>query len=313
MTGMQDLSDGLSETIVRLVLEAPENRLADFGGQAVFDAPLVGVADGDDPLFERLREVVDPSHFLPRELLEQQAPAGADLACVRVVAWALPFSTPVRRSNRVDGWPSKLYSAARNNGGALNYALRARLSDLLRKQGHTAVAPALADGYEAFRSERFAFSSTWSERHVAYAAGLGLFGLSGALITPVGVNVRLGSVVTNLPIEPTPRKSETHRAPCLDRGGSECGRCIARCPVGAISAQGIDKAKCAAMRKAVRERFLAPYAASLHLLPAPIPKRGDKRPGYSLGCALCQCGVPCEACMPDFAPRRSAPECLTSS
>ena len=41
------------------------------------------------------------------------------------------------------------------------------------------------------------YISTWSERHTAYAAGLGTFGLSKGLITKKGMAGRFGSVITN--------------------------------------------------------------------------------------------------------------------
>ncbi len=305
MTGLQTPNAWVSRTIERLVCEAPENRLADFDGQPIFDAPLVGVADGDDPLFEELRAAVGERHFLPRDILRQHAPADADLTEVRVVAWALPFTAAICRSNRDRSWPSRLYSAARNNGGALNFAIRERLTELLRDRGYAAAAPVSTEQFDAFRSAEHTFASTWSERHVAYVAGLGQFGLTGALITPLGSNVRLGSVVTNLPVERTPRCSHDYRAPCLASGGAVCGRCVARCPVGAISDEGLDKTKCYAMRGAIRERCMEEYTRTLHLIPAPIAKSGKKKNSYSLGCALCQSGVPCESCLPRFAARKA--------
>jgi epoxyqueuosine reductase len=288
----------LAHAVCRLIREAPENRLDDYDGQAVFKAPLIGVADGDDPLFERFREVVSPRHLLPRGLLQRHSPRGTDLTRVTVVVWVLPFSERIRQSNRCHDWPSKLYSLARNNGGALNYALRLRLTRLLNEWGWAAVAPLLEAEYDAFRSSRHTFTSSWSERHVAYAAGLGQFGLNGSLITSLGANVRLGSLVTNLPLEPTPRPYGTHRAPCLELGGQGCGVCIERCPVGAISTEGLDKSKCYVMRNAVRERHMDRYTRDLHMLRVPIVKSGKRQDSYSLGCALCQCGVPCEGCSP---------------
>lgn len=301
-----DANVWLEQAIGRLVLGAPENCLRDFDGQAVFDAPLVRVADGDDPLFERFREVVSPQHMLPREMLRQQASAAPNMPDVRVVVWALPFTQGVRRSNRGLRWPSKLYSLARNNGGALNLEVRRRLVEMLRQDGWAAVAPALTEGYDAFRSPEHTFASTWSERHAAHAAGLGQFGLSGCLITPVGISVRLGSVVTNMPLDVTPRSYEDHRAPCLALKGAGCGRCIEKCPAGAISARGLDKSKCYAMRQAVRARCMNEYIRTLHMLPALIVKSGKRTSGYSLGCALCQCGVPCEACIPQPSSRAGA-------
>ncbi len=138
----------------------------------------------------------------------------------------------------------------------------------------------------------------WSERHVAYAAGLGRFGLSHALLTPVGSNVRLGSLVVNLPFPVTPREGEDHRAPCLSSGGETCNECIQRCPVGAISAAGLDKAKCYQMRKHIREEKLKTYEDEMHLISSTVAISGRRNPGFSLGCALCQCGVPCEGTAP---------------
>ncbi|MCD6415082.1 MAG: epoxyqueuosine reductase [Planctomycetes bacterium] len=288
----------IERTIAQLALEGPGNRLVDFAGQAVFDDPLVGVADGDDPLFERFRSVVSPRHLLPREVLSRYCAADADLSHVSVIVWALPFTEEIRRSNRGPDWPSELYSVARNSGGALNDEIRRDLTKMLRDFGWAAVAPVLAKEYDAFRSAEHTFSSSWSERHVAYAAGLGQFGLNGSLITPLGSNVRFGSVVTNLPIKPTPRAFGTHQAPCLESHGQVCRLCIERCPVGAISENGLDKSKCYAMRRAVRERCLETYAKTFHMPLGEIVKNGKRESGYSLGCALCQCGVPCEGSSP---------------
>ncbi len=161
-----------------------------------------------------------------------------------MVVWALPFAEGVRESNRAGRWPSRLYSLARNNGGALNHLLRERVVQLLSDEGSAAVAPILSAAYNAFRSPEHTYSSTWSERHAAFAAGLGRFGLNNALITPRGSSARIGSVVTDLDVEPTPAPYDDHRAPCRASGGRLCGKCMERCPVGAVSAEGMDKARC---------------------------------------------------------------------
>lgn len=62
----------LENTIVRLVLEAPENELRDFDGVPIFDAPIVGIADGDDEIFQVFRKAVSPRHLLPREILKAE-------------------------------------------------------------------------------------------------------------------------------------------------------------------------------------------------------------------------------------------------
>ena len=288
----------IEQTITGFVREAPENRLPEFDNCRVFDAPLVGVSDGDGDFFRTFRRSVSPNHILPREILEKHAPAGTDLAAVRVISWALPYSAEVRRSNRGIDWPSNFYSVARNNGGALNWQLRGRLVDHVRQNGYAAISPALTEEYDAFRSAEYTFSSTWSERHVAFASGLGLFGLNGLLITRRGTMVRLGSLVTNLPLPLPPRGDSEHRAPCLQDGGRRCGLCLDRCPVGAISSAGLDKTRCYARRKTIRETLLQHHVRTFHMIASPIIKSGQREPGFSLGCALCAAGVPCETSTP---------------
>ena len=59
-----------------------------------------------------------------------------------------------------------------------------------------------------------------------------------------------------------------------------------------------DKTRCNLMRERIREERLETYAAEMHLLPATVATSGRRKSGYSLGCALCQCGVPCEGAAP---------------
>jgi len=87
-------------------------------------------------------------------------------------------------------------------------------------------------------------ASTWSERHIAHAAGLGTFGLSDGLITARGIAHRCGSVVFNAACTPTPRPYTHYQEYCPYLMDGSCGVCMARCPVGAISPSGHDKVKC---------------------------------------------------------------------
>jgi epoxyqueuosine reductase len=288
----------MEQLIADLVLDNPDNLLEDYQGQPIFGRPLIGVADGDDPMFQEFRSVVDSRHLHPREVMGRYADSGADLAQIRVVSWVLPFSREIRQSNRGSDWPSRLYSLGRNNGGAFNFQVRRRLTETLRSHGFEAISPALVQEYDAFRSQPTTFSSTWSERHVAFAAGLGWFGLNGSLITPLGCHVRLGSLLTNLPVETDGGRKKDFRAPCYRDGGQECGLCQKRCPARAIAGDGLDKVRCYSRRNEIREKYLDRFREELHLLMAPIVKSGTRTNGFSLGCALCQCGVPCEGSDP---------------
>jgi epoxyqueuosine reductase QueG len=83
-----------------------------------------------------------------------------------------------------------------------------------------------------------------SERHAAYASGLGIFGLCDGLITPKGKAMRARSVVARIQIPPTQRPYTDHHAYCLFLTKGICEECIPRCPVGALSEVGHDKVKC---------------------------------------------------------------------
>jgi epoxyqueuosine reductase QueG len=120
--------------------------------------------------------------------------------------------------------------------------------------------------------------SNWSERHAAYAAGLGTFGLSDGLITEAGKAVRIGSVVVEADISITPRTAASHTANCLFHARGSCGTCIDRCPVAAISTAGHDKNICHAYIRSVT----APYARQI---------TGEQ----VTPCGLCQTRIPCES------------------
>ena len=284
----------LERTVTRLAAEARENRLPGFPGLTVFDPPLAGFADGDAPLFRAFSEAVDARHLQPRVFLRSCFPRKSEAARISVIAWALPFSPGVRESNREGEWPSLLYSLARNRGQSVINGMSRRLASLLRSRGVAAAAPALSTAYDIFHSPEFTYSSTWSERHVAYAAGLGRFGLNGSLITPRGSHVRLGSVVAGISLDLPAAGPGSFRAPCLESRGTLCRRCIDRCPVGAVTPEGLDKTMCNARRKAIRDRSLSSLRKNHPLKRYRLPIDGARRWSYPLGCALCQCGVPCE-------------------
>ena len=129
-------------------------------------------------------------------------------------------------------------------------------------------------------SEKYAYSSNWSKRHAAYAAGLGTFGLCDGLITSKGKAMRCGSVIAKIDISPSERKYDDHHAYCLFYSKETCGECITRCPVGAISKRGHDKIKCSKHLGITRQYVKTNYAFK----------------GY--GCGLCQTNVPCESKIP---------------
>jgi epoxyqueuosine reductase len=265
------------------ILNSPENQLGGPFREKAFDAPLVGFARGDDPLFDSLKEHVGPFHWTPLEIFQMSHPGqrvgAADLT---VISWVLPQTRATRRDNRAQKvYPSERWARARIFGEEVNNKLRRHVVGELGRKGHQALAPVLSPEFKRVESDRFVFASTWSERHAAFVAGLGTFGLCDGLITPAGKAMRVGSVVARIALPPSSRPYTHHRQYCLFFTHGTCGKCIPRCPVGALSPSGHDKRKCLAhLRPASRDYVRAHYGFD----------------GY--GCGLCQTGVPCEEKIP---------------
>lgn len=269
----------IKQWIVGYVKESPDNNLHDSLGLPAWDNPLLGVASGDDILFEDYKKHVGPLHWTPFEAFRDHFPEWRGLAAdLSVIVWVLPHTERTRSENgRQKKYPSESWVRSRIYGEQMNESLRRDFGDWLRDQGVMAFAPVLSSQWKRFGYEY----STWSERHAAYAAGLGTFGLCDGLITPRGKAVRIGSVIAAVRLDPTERPYENHHEYCLYFSRGTCGACINRCPAKAISAEGHDKSKCSSYCHGVIEEYsMQQWGLRGH------------------GCGLCQTAVPCEERIP---------------
>jgi len=87
----------IEKAIRNFVKTSPLNRLESFGGEPIFDQPLVGFADSDDPLFVEYKKVVHELHLSPREMLtlyltETLKDKAPQLADVSVISFVLPIA-----------------------------------------------------------------------------------------------------------------------------------------------------------------------------------------------------------------------------
>jgi hypothetical protein len=281
--GIQDHGAWIEGVITDFIERSPENTLQNAAHEKAFDTPLVGFSNGGDPLYEAYKTVVGRFHWTPSEIFTLAFPgAGAKPEDLTVIAWILPQTKATKSDNRKERlYPSERWARARIFGEAVNVKLRKLVVSALLERGFEAVAPMLFPQWERKDSDRYVFASTWSERHAAYASGLGTFGLCDGLITPKGKAVRVGSVVARINIAPTPRPYEDHHAYCLFYTQGTCGQCIDRCPVGAITEAGHEKRRCLE-----------------HIRPGTMGyvKAHFGFDGY--GCGLCQTAVPCESKIP---------------
>ncbi len=263
----------------------------------IFAAPLIGVSRGDDPVFVKFKEVVAPDHLTPAEMwVSNGLSNGKRLGSrLRILSIVFPFDGRIREQcNQNDKpVPLELYCLARNLANPFMDQVLARIKAFLRDQGFQATS---GMGSKTFQvtSERNSshFHSNWSERHIAFAAGLGTFSLPESFITDAGCNIRLTSVITDAPLAVTPRLDDGAYGNCLYFAEGTCGECISRCPVGAITKEGHDKRKCSRFVRSMREKMgKRPFRALMK--PHYQRLNGVERPVYRVGCALCQFGVPC--------------------
>lgn len=241
----------------------------ELSGMKIFEEPIFAFGSALD---EGFLELKNPSaigkHFLlPKEWLPN---ANA------VISYFFPFTNEVIKSNRNNRiWPSNEWLHGRIEGQNFIKEFSIYLNSKLIDFGYDSIVPTLDSRFSSAIQESESkvnfFTSNWSERHVAYVCGLGTFGLSKGIITEKGMAGRLGSIVTELKLEPNDKNYKDIYEYC-----TMCGACVKKCPVDAISLEnGKDHKKCSDFLDITKEKY---------------------KPRY--GCGKCQVSVPCESKIP---------------
>jgi epoxyqueuosine reductase QueG len=196
--------------------------------QTLWREPIIGFSAARDPLFDQFKEIVRPTHATPRELLP-----GAK----SVVVYFFPFSKTLHEENfEAEVHCSRSWAVAYGETNQLIADINDHLRVQLELNGYRA---ALIPPTHNFDAETL--MSDWSHRHVAYAAGIGRFGVHNLMITEKGCTGRLGSMVTDLALEPSRRPEEEF---CLQKAGTECLKCVERCQYDALFADAYDRHAC---------------------------------------------------------------------
>ena len=272
------------ETMIKDFIRSPENTLKHRESEKAWEDPLVGFSSGDDSLYQEYKEFVGPFHWTPLDIFMNTFPSlEVSAEDLTVISWVLPQTEVTKSDNRKETiYPSERWARARMFGEEVNVKLAKHVVASLQQAGFNAVAPSLlSPSFKWMESERYTFASTWSERHAAYASGLGTFGLCDGLITRKGKAMRCGSVVADIKIPATRRSYRDHHAYCLFFSKGTCGKCIQRCPAGALTPSGHDKVKCRGYLFTDIKDYVTSHFGFV---------------GY--GCGLCQTGVPCESKIP---------------
>ena len=255
----------MNEEIIRLIQAYALSYQDLKHTETVWREPVIGFADAADPLFPALKEIIGPNHALPSDIVQ-----GART----VIVFFLPFAANIVKSN-IEGDESSRawdYACIETNQfiGDLSQYLYEKLTEMGFK------ASQLPPTYN-YDTEKLV--SDWSHLSVAYIAGIGKFGINNMFITEKGCCCRLGSVITDLALTPTPRPEEEH---CLYRKDGSCKKCLEKCVNDAFKLEKsrvvFDRYKC---NEQIYEKIIPEYPIGL----------GD-------ACGKCMCGVPCSLGIP---------------
>ena len=292
------------------------NRLpAEYGGHRIFKEPTIGVSAGNDPIFAKFKEFVAPTHLTPAEMWSKSAsskrgsqddlPIGrprpdagmwttlSELSAkIKVLSIVFPYTESILEDGSKSSKRTALTGLALNCAHVFHTEVYEKTAQFFIENGYRIMAPQKS----RFHSVLLKLSSphlvsVWSERHYAFAAGLGTFGLAEHLITEHGCNIRLASFITDAPLEITPRVNDDPFANCLHFARGGCAKCAARCPGRALTKDSHNKVLCELTRK----RVSASIRGELVPFLKPIKRRFMyiAVKDYPIGCGICQYNVPC--------------------
>lgn len=295
-----ELARQLEQSAVEF-LNGPENDLGlPTGPEPAFGQALIGYAAGDDPIWQEFKTGVHPGHWTPAEAFREAF--GRAPAQVSVIAWVLPQAeATLADQKREKAFPAErwVYNRLMGHARACD-GLARHLIQKLAERGVAAVAP---ESLPAWRwlteGGQKGLATPWSQRHVAFAAGLGTFGLCDGLITAVGKAMRVGALVLESALPATPRPYRERHEYCLFYRSGACGKCISRCPAGAISKEGgHSKEVCREYLYGKVRPWLVENWPQMSGGPDEMVFSEKLRAPKMVACGLCQAGVPCATGIP---------------
>lgn len=221
--GQKVTVDELREFAAKYVSEEPGR----LGAEGWWQTPLLTAAPVD-ARFDQLSQIAADDHLHPRDLLPTAR---------SVIVFYLPFKKELVKANKKGPYPCREWGLAYVQTNDLIERLGKALNGFLLEKGYQS---GLTPATHNFNEDKL--MARWSHKHLAHLLNLGRFGVNHLLITPAGCTGRLGSFVSEVELEAHPL-IETDEA-CLLKAGKECGKCMAACPVEALSNDDFDRRRC---------------------------------------------------------------------
>ena len=214
--------------ITKKIIEYVKNYPACKNLKNLWQEPIVGFADANGSYIRALKEIVAPAHLMPEDFMENPN---------IVISYYIPFTEETAAVNmNVEGnLASQEWSDAYNITNTMIADINQYVVDYLTEMGYRAAVPS------GIVFDKQLILSNWSQRHIAYAAGLGTFGINNMLISEKGCCGRYGSIVAGIPVEADSIVKEER---CLYKKNGSCKKCVQNCFSGALTTEGFDRKKC---------------------------------------------------------------------
>lgn len=278
---MENINKTLNNIIVDVFNNLESNNFAVLGkpNEPMFEMPLIGIAAGDDPYYDFLKEHIGDFHWTPAEAFAKKYGSAPDPSKLRVVSLVFPQTEETKElQNKQIKTPCDNWYISRGEWENLMHEFGDKLEAQLYDIGISSVFIDNLSELSAMHSHNLGDASNWSHRHAAFSAGMGTFGLSDGFISERGMAVRLATIIVEADFEITPKGDIGPYDWCLYYKSGICGACIRRCPIRAITEKGHDKIACS--------RYKDTKCAENW------PEHIDSS-NYKTPCGLCQTKVPC--------------------
>lgn len=214
--------------ITNKIVEYVKNYPNEKNLKNLWQEPIVGFADANGSYIKSLKEVVTPAHMMPEDFMVNPN---------IIISYYIPFTEETAAVNlNVEGnMASQEWSDAYNITNTMISDINQYIADTLNEMGYRAAVPT------GIFFDKGLILSNWSQRHIAYAAGLGTFGINNMLISEKGCCGRYGSLVADIPVEADSILTEER---CLYKKNGSCKKCVQNCFSGALTVDGFDRKKC---------------------------------------------------------------------